>query len=224
MRSQSQHRVLQVGERLGRYEVEKRRAVEKEDYDLAKEKKQQMARYRSQVYGRLQLHGLVDAELVGGGARGWDQGPGEPLRGPRGWLRVPQNGRLCQAQATVGPCHRPGLDALLQDLQRRRQGRSGGKASRWATASPVGSPAHTAPGSGAREHHPDSSGWVGAGLMSRAHVPGWDAGPTPRGQCRGCRLWHSLPDPGLHSSVQLCSLRLIPWPLCASVSPSHPRG
>ena len=33
--------MLQVGERLGRYEVEKRCAVEKEDYDLAKEKKQQ---------------------------------------------------------------------------------------------------------------------------------------------------------------------------------------
>lgn len=55
-------RVLQVGERLGRYEVEKRRAVEKEDYDLAKEKKQQMARYRAQVYEQLELHGLLQGE------------------------------------------------------------------------------------------------------------------------------------------------------------------
>ncbi|KAM9107515.1 centrosomal protein of 104 kDa isoform 3-T4 [Megaptera novaeangliae] len=53
-----------VGERLGRYEVEKRCAVEKEDYDLAKEKKQQMERYRSRVYGQLRLHELVGAELI----------------------------------------------------------------------------------------------------------------------------------------------------------------
>lgn len=57
--------MLQVGERLGRYEVEKRCAVEKEDYDLAKEKKQQMERFRSRVYEQLQLHELVDAEPVG---------------------------------------------------------------------------------------------------------------------------------------------------------------
>lgn len=57
--------MLQVGERLGRYEVEKRCAVEKEDYDLAKEKKQQMEQFRSQVYEQLQLHSLVDAEPVG---------------------------------------------------------------------------------------------------------------------------------------------------------------
>jgi len=54
--------VPQVGERLGRYEVEKRCAVEKEDYDLAKEKKQQMERFRSQVYEQLQLRSLVDGE------------------------------------------------------------------------------------------------------------------------------------------------------------------
>lgn len=53
-----------VGERLGRYEVEKRCAVEKEDYDLAKEKKQQMEQYRAKVYEQLQLHDLVDAELM----------------------------------------------------------------------------------------------------------------------------------------------------------------
>lgn len=56
--------VLQVGERLGRYEVEKRCAVEKEDYDLAKEKQQQMQRYRAQVYAQLQHHGLEEPELV----------------------------------------------------------------------------------------------------------------------------------------------------------------
>lgn len=53
-----------VGERLGRYEVEKRCAVEKEDYDLAKHKKRQMEQYRAQVYAQLDLHSLVDMELV----------------------------------------------------------------------------------------------------------------------------------------------------------------
>uniref|UniRef100_A0A8B9E7T8 Centrosomal protein of 104 kDa n=1 Tax=Anser cygnoides TaxID=8845 RepID=A0A8B9E7T8_ANSCY len=53
-----------VGERLGRYEVEKRYAVEKEDYDLAKKKKQQMEAYRLKVYQQLQLHNLMDAELM----------------------------------------------------------------------------------------------------------------------------------------------------------------
>ncbi|KAM9685665.1 centrosomal protein of 104 kDa isoform 5-T6 [Trichechus inunguis] len=53
-----------VGERLGRYEVEKRCAVEKEDYDLAKEKKQQMEQYRAKVYQQLELHNLMDAELM----------------------------------------------------------------------------------------------------------------------------------------------------------------
>lgn len=54
----------QVGERLGRYEVEKRCAVEKEDYDLAKHKKRQMEEYRARVYSQLELHSLVDTELV----------------------------------------------------------------------------------------------------------------------------------------------------------------
>ncbi|XP_006871806.1 PREDICTED: centrosomal protein of 104 kDa [Chrysochloris asiatica] len=53
-----------VGERLGRYEVEKRCAVEKEDYDLAKEKKQQMEQYRAKVYQQLELHNLLDVELM----------------------------------------------------------------------------------------------------------------------------------------------------------------
>uniref|UniRef100_K7F8X3 Centrosomal protein of 104 kDa n=1 Tax=Pelodiscus sinensis TaxID=13735 RepID=K7F8X3_PELSI len=53
-----------VGERLGRYEVEKRCAVEKEDYDLAKQKKQQMEEYRLKVYQQLELHNLLDPDLM----------------------------------------------------------------------------------------------------------------------------------------------------------------
>lgn len=46
--------------------MEKRYAVEKEDYDLAKKKKQQMDAYRLKVYQQLQLHNLLDAELMVG--------------------------------------------------------------------------------------------------------------------------------------------------------------
>lgn len=55
---------FQVGERLGRYEVEKRCAVEREDYDLAKQKKQQMEEYRLKVYQQLELHNLLDPDLM----------------------------------------------------------------------------------------------------------------------------------------------------------------
>ncbi|KAG7472798.1 hypothetical protein MATL_G00112710 [Megalops atlanticus] len=50
----------QVGERLGRYEVEKRSAIEREDYDTAKQKKEQMEEYRSKVYQQLEVHNLLD--------------------------------------------------------------------------------------------------------------------------------------------------------------------
>uniref|UniRef100_W5LKK4 Centrosomal protein 104 n=1 Tax=Astyanax mexicanus TaxID=7994 RepID=W5LKK4_ASTMX len=49
-----------VGERLGRYDVEKHSAIEREDYDTAKEKKEQMEAYRLRVYQQLQLHDLLD--------------------------------------------------------------------------------------------------------------------------------------------------------------------
>uniref|UniRef100_A0A672V5F9 Centrosomal protein of 104 kDa n=1 Tax=Strigops habroptila TaxID=2489341 RepID=A0A672V5F9_STRHB len=65
-----------VGERLGRYEVEKRCAVEKEDYDLAKKKKQQMEAYRLKVYQQLELHDLLDAELL---IRKPSELPSEPM-------------------------------------------------------------------------------------------------------------------------------------------------
>ncbi|KAI4883085.1 hypothetical protein NFI96_011968 [Prochilodus magdalenae] len=49
-----------VGERLGRYDVEKHTAIEREDYDTAKQKKEQMESYRLTVYQQLQLHDLLD--------------------------------------------------------------------------------------------------------------------------------------------------------------------
>ncbi|KAL6459112.1 hypothetical protein MHYP_G00325840 [Metynnis hypsauchen] len=49
-----------VGERLGRYDVEKHSAIEREDYDTAKQKKEQMESYRLKVYQQLELHDLLD--------------------------------------------------------------------------------------------------------------------------------------------------------------------
>ena len=54
----------QVGEKLGKYEVEKRQAVENEDYDKAKLKKVQMDEYRLQVYKQLELHDLLELSGV----------------------------------------------------------------------------------------------------------------------------------------------------------------
>lgn len=55
---------FQVGERLARYDVEKRCAIEKEDYDLAKKKKELMEDYRKSVYQQLEVHNLLDMAMV----------------------------------------------------------------------------------------------------------------------------------------------------------------
>ncbi|KAI4824228.1 hypothetical protein KUCAC02_012754 [Chaenocephalus aceratus] len=53
-----------VGERLARYDVEKRCAIEKEDYDLAKKKKEMMEEYRTSVYQQLEVHHLLDMSII----------------------------------------------------------------------------------------------------------------------------------------------------------------
>lgn len=53
-----------MGERLGRYDVEKHSAIEREDYDTAKQKKEQMEAYRLTVYQQLELHDLLDISQV----------------------------------------------------------------------------------------------------------------------------------------------------------------
>ncbi|KAM7404394.1 hypothetical protein PAMP_011740 [Pampus punctatissimus] len=53
-----------VGERLARYDVEKQCAIEKEDYDLAKKKKEQMEEYRRSVYQQLEVHNLLDMAMI----------------------------------------------------------------------------------------------------------------------------------------------------------------
>ncbi|CAG5136223.1 unnamed protein product, partial [Candidula unifasciata] len=49
-----------VGEKLGRMDVEKRQAVENEDYDQARLKKQQIDEYRLQIYKDLNLNDLLE--------------------------------------------------------------------------------------------------------------------------------------------------------------------
>ncbi|XP_015235681.1 PREDICTED: centrosomal protein of 104 kDa [Cyprinodon variegatus] len=56
-----------VGERLARYDVEKKCAIEKEDYDLAKKKKELMDEYRKSVYQQLEVHNLLDVSMITGG-------------------------------------------------------------------------------------------------------------------------------------------------------------
>ncbi|XP_030641100.1 centrosomal protein of 104 kDa [Chanos chanos] len=53
-----------VGERLGRYDVEKHSAIEREDYDTAKLKKEQMETYRRRVYEQLEVHNLLDVDQI----------------------------------------------------------------------------------------------------------------------------------------------------------------
>ncbi|XP_037334389.2 centrosomal protein of 104 kDa isoform X1 [Pungitius pungitius] len=53
-----------VGERLARYDVEKRCAIEKEDYDLAKRKKELMEEYRRSVYQQLEVHNVLEMAMI----------------------------------------------------------------------------------------------------------------------------------------------------------------
>ncbi|XP_078805838.1 centrosomal protein of 104 kDa isoform X2 [Oryzias latipes] len=53
-----------VGERLARYDVEKRRAIEEEEYDLAKKKKELMEELRRNIYRQLEEHDLLDIAVV----------------------------------------------------------------------------------------------------------------------------------------------------------------
>ncbi|XP_069550174.1 centrosomal protein of 104 kDa [Brachyistius frenatus] len=78
-----------VGERLARYDVEKRCAIEKEDYDLAKKKKDLMEEYRKSVYQQLEVHNLLDMTTI---TRAADSSPAQyhpPLLPSPGHRSVP---------------------------------------------------------------------------------------------------------------------------------------
>uniref|UniRef100_V9IHE7 Uncharacterized protein KIAA0562 n=1 Tax=Apis cerana TaxID=7461 RepID=V9IHE7_APICE len=51
-----------AGERLGKYELEKKYAIALEDYDKAKAKKAQAQQYRQQVYQSLEVQDLLELQ------------------------------------------------------------------------------------------------------------------------------------------------------------------
>lgn len=53
-----------AGERLGKYELEKKYAIALEDYDKAKAKKAQAQQYRQQVYQSLEVEDLLEIHGV----------------------------------------------------------------------------------------------------------------------------------------------------------------
>lgn len=53
-----------AGERLGKYELEKKYAIALEDYDKAKAKKAQAQQYRQHVYQSLEVYNLLEIQGV----------------------------------------------------------------------------------------------------------------------------------------------------------------
>lgn len=66
-----------AGERLGKYELEKKYAIALEDYDKAKAKKAQAQQYRQQVYQSLEIYNLLE---VHGVSRVYCASTGESIR------------------------------------------------------------------------------------------------------------------------------------------------
>lgn len=53
-----------VGEKLGKYELEKRHAIELEDYERARQKKNQMEEYRTNAYEQINVEQLLERNGV----------------------------------------------------------------------------------------------------------------------------------------------------------------
>jgi hypothetical protein len=51
--------LYRIGERLARYDIEKKQALEEEDYERAKLKKYQIQEYRTETYKQLQANNLL---------------------------------------------------------------------------------------------------------------------------------------------------------------------
>ena len=77
-----------VGEKLGKYEAEKRQAVENEDYDKAKLKKIQMDEYRLQVYQELEIQDLLEAAGVSTGCKCTRSWRYRTYWRPQGWVQA----------------------------------------------------------------------------------------------------------------------------------------
>lgn len=53
-----------AGERLGKYDLEKRHAIELEDYERARHKKNQMDEFRTGIYQQLNIDQLLETNGV----------------------------------------------------------------------------------------------------------------------------------------------------------------
>lgn len=53
-----------AGEKLGKYELEKRHAIELEDYERARRKKTQMEQYKIDIFEELGIEGLLETNGV----------------------------------------------------------------------------------------------------------------------------------------------------------------
>lgn len=53
-----------AGERLGKYDLEKRHAIELEDYERARHKKNQMDEFRASIYQQLNIEQLLETHGV----------------------------------------------------------------------------------------------------------------------------------------------------------------
>nr|CAD7423266.1 unnamed protein product [Timema monikensis] len=102
-----------AGERLSKYELEKRQAIHLEDYDRAKHKKAQMEEYRNMVYRFLEVDNLLE---INGPLEKNDEcleacvpGSKRPeLPPPPRLLQVPQGGPVAPGrEGAVSPSHAP---------------------------------------------------------------------------------------------------------------------
>uniref|UniRef100_A0A8C7HCD8 Centrosomal protein of 104 kDa n=1 Tax=Oncorhynchus kisutch TaxID=8019 RepID=A0A8C7HCD8_ONCKI len=109
-----------VGERLGRYDVEKCCAIEKEDYDTAKKKKEQMEEYRMTVYHQLEVHNLLDMGMVT--ALPYDERPLPALqrKGEMPQSHPEESGLPPSPLATIIPCS-PGVTGEPEPLTESAQ-------------------------------------------------------------------------------------------------------
>lgn len=53
-----------AGEKLGKMEIAKKQAIQQEDYSKAKKKKLQIEEFKSQIYGSLNIDGLLEKNGV----------------------------------------------------------------------------------------------------------------------------------------------------------------
>uniref|UniRef100_A0A8C8GB85 Centrosomal protein of 104 kDa n=1 Tax=Oncorhynchus tshawytscha TaxID=74940 RepID=A0A8C8GB85_ONCTS len=107
-----------VGERLGRYDVEKCCAIEKEDYDTAKKKKEQMEEYRMTVYHQLEVHNLLDMAMVSGSM--WLLQSFELLKEEMPQSHPEESGLPPSPLATIIPCS-PGVTGEPEPLTESAQ-------------------------------------------------------------------------------------------------------